>query len=116
VGDSWDRFVIRVREMRESVKILRQCFKQMPEGPIMGKVPRIIKPPKGEAYGAVESARGELGYYVISDGTRHAYRIKIRTGSFAGMSIIEHTSKGIMIADLVALIAGLDVIAPEIDR
>ncbi len=116
VGDCWDRFVVRVREMRESSRILRQCFQQIPEGPIMGKVSRILKPPKGEAYAPVEAARGELGYYIVSDGTKNAYRIKIRSGSFGAMSIVEKVSKGIMIADLVALIAGLDVIAPEIDR
>jgi len=116
IGDCYDRYIVRIREMRESVKILRQCLKKMPEGPIMGKVPRIIKPPKGETYAAVEAARGELGYFVVSDGTKNAYRVKIRTGSFAGMSMIEKLSQGTMIADLVVLIASLDVVAPEIDR
>ena len=79
-------------------------------------MPRTLKPPAGEAYGAVESSRGELGYYVVSNGTDKAYRIKIRSGSFAAMTIIEKASRGIMIADLVTLIASLDVVAPEIDR
>jgi NADH-quinone oxidoreductase subunit D len=116
VGDSYDRFVVRLREMRESAKILRQCLEKLPEGPIMAKVPRTIKPPVGEVYGAVESARGELGYYVVSNGTDKAYRVKIRSGSFAAMTIIEKISRGVMIADLVTLIASLDVVAPEIDR
>ncbi|HLG19450.1 MAG TPA: NADH-quinone oxidoreductase subunit D [Bdellovibrionota bacterium] len=116
VGDCYDRFIVRIREMRESAKILRQCVQKIPEGPIVGKVPRIIKPPKNEAYGAVEAARGELGYFIVSDGTKNAYRVKIRTGSFAAMSIIESMSNGLMIADLVALVASLDVVAPEIDR
>ena len=115
-GDNYDRFVIRLDEMRESVKILRQAFSHLPEGPILGKVPKMIRPPKGESYGAVESARGELGYYVVSDGTKKPYRIKIRNGSFSAMSIIEKISNGIYLADLVALIASLDVVAPEIDR
>lgn len=116
VGDSFDRFAVRLGEMRESGKILRQCMKKIPEGPLTAKVPKTPKPPAGEAYGAVEAARGELGYYVVSNGTDKAYRIKIRTGSFAAMSIIEKISRGIMIADLVTLIASLDVVAPEIDR
>lgn len=116
VGDAFDRYIVRIIEMQESAKILRQAFKKIPEGKFMGKVPKNIKPPKGEAYAAVEAARGELGYFVVSDGGPKAYRVKIRSGSFAGMSIIEKLSKGIMIADLVALIASLDVVAPEIDR
>ncbi len=116
VGDCYDRFIVRTLEIQESVKILRQCFKQIPEGEIMGKVPKMIKPDRNESYGAVESARGELGYFVVSDGTKKAYRVKIRSGSFSGMCIIESISKGMMIADLVALIASLDLVAPEVDR
>jgi len=116
LGDCYDRYIIRIREIRESVKILRQCFDKIPEGPIMGKVPKNIKPPAGEAYTAVEAARGELGYFVVSDGTAKAYRVKIRTGSFASMAIIESLSNGILLADLIALIASLDVVAPEVDR
>ncbi|MFH1263048.1 MAG: NADH-quinone oxidoreductase subunit D [Pseudomonadota bacterium] len=116
VGDSYDRFVVRLIEMRESAKILRQALDKFPEGPIMAKISRTPKPPAGETYGAVESARGELGYYVVSNGTDKAYRIKIRSGSFAAMTIIEKASHGVMIADLVTLIASLDVVAPEIDR
>lgn len=116
LGDAYDRYIVRIREMRESANILRQCFKKIPEGPIMGKVPKNIKPPAGEAYAAVEAARGELGYFVVSDGSAKAYRVKIRSGSYAAMSIIEPLSHGLMIADLVALIASLDVVAPEVDR
>lgn len=116
LGDCYDRYIIRIREIKESVKILRQCFAKIPEGPIMGKVPKNIKPQAGEAYAAVEAARGELGYFVVSDATAKAYRVKIRTGSFASMAIIESLSKGIMLADLIALIASLDVVAPEVDR
>lgn len=117
VGDCYDRFLVRVKELRESVKILRQCLKKIPQGPIMAdNTPKIIKPKKDEVYAAVESARGELGYFVVADGTKKAYRVKIRAGSFTGMSIIEDISKGMMIADLIALIASLDLVAPEVDR
>ena len=76
----------------------------------------MIKVPKGEVYACVEGARGELGCYLVSDGTNKPYRLKWRTGSFAAMSIVEKISRGLMIADLVAVIATLDVIAPETDR
>jgi NADH-quinone oxidoreductase subunit D len=115
-GDSYDRYYVRCLEMAESSKIVRQALESMPEGEITAKVPRNIKPEAGEAIGRTESARGEIGYYVVSDGTNKAYRIRARTGSFTAMGIIEDISRGLMVADLVALIASLDVVAPEIDR
>lgn len=117
VGDCYDRFFVRIEEIRESIKILRQALEGIPEGPYMAKMPKKIKPAKGtDAYTRIESARGEMGCYVYADGTENAGRIKFRTGSFAAMSIIEDLSPGLMIADLVAFIASLDVVAPEIDR
>ena len=116
VGDSYDRFVVRILEIRQSVRIIRQALDGMPEGEFLGKVPRKIKPPQGEAYARVESARGELGFYAISDGSDKPLRVKIRTGSFTACGAIEAISPGLMIADLVALIGSLDVVAPEIDR
>jgi len=116
VGDCYDRYWVRIGEMRESCRILRQAFGKLPEGDIQTKLPRNFKPPVGEAYAAVESARGELGYYLISDGGNKPYRLKIRTGSFAAMSIVEEVAPNLMLADLVALIASFDVIAPEVDR
>jgi len=116
VGDSWDRFYVRVLEIIESSKIIRQALAKLPEGDIQAKVPRKVKPEAGEVVGRVESARGEMLYYVVSDGTEKAYRLRVRTGSFMAMGIIEELSRGIMVADLIALIASLDVVAPEIDR
>jgi NADH-quinone oxidoreductase subunit D len=116
VGDSFDRYYVRCLEMAESSKIVRQALETLPEGEIVAKVPRIMKPEAGEALGRVESARGEMAYYVVSDGTNKAYRVRARTGSFTAMGIIEDYSHGLMVADLVALIASLDVVAPEIDR
>lgn len=116
VGDSLARYRVRIEEIRESVKILRQCFKQMPDGPVIAKVPRKLKPPKGDAYVRVESARGDMGWYAVSDGTDYPYRCKVRTGSFAAMSIIDKVSQGLMLADLVTVIASLDIVAPEVDR
>jgi NADH-quinone oxidoreductase subunit D len=117
VGDCYDRYLQRVLEIEASIKILRQAFAKLPEGPIMPeKAPRSIKPAAGEVYTAVESMRGEIGYYVRADGGPKPVRVKIRTGSFSAMGVIEKVSRGLMVADLVALIATLDVIAPEIDR
>jgi NADH-quinone oxidoreductase subunit D len=117
LGDSWDRFTVRVEEMKQSCRILRQCIAQIPKGETMGKVPRKIKLTEGlEAYSRIESARGDMQYYVVAGGGENAYRVKVRTGSFTAMGIIDTLSRGLMIADLVALIASFDVVAPEIDR
>ncbi len=115
-GDSYDRFVVRVLEMRESCKIIRQALAKMPPGDIRTKLPKRIKVPPGETYTRVEAPRGEMGFYLISDGQETPYRLKVRTGSFTAMSIIEKLSHGVMIADLVAIIGSLDVVAPEVDR
>jgi len=115
-GDCYDRFVVRVLEMRESCRILRQALAKMPAGDIRTKLPKRIKVPPGETYARVEAPRGEMGFYLISDGQETPYRLKVRTGSFTAMSIIEKLSHGVMIADLVAIIGSLDVVAPEVDR
>jgi len=116
VGDCFDRYWVRIREMEESAKILRQCFAMIPEGPVQTKVPRKIRPPAGEVYVRTESTRGDMGVYLVSDGKDKPYRLHFRTGSFTAMAIIEKVSRGLMVADLIALIASLDVVAPEIDR
>ena len=116
VGDCFDRYIVRIREMQESCRILRQCLDRIPEGPVIAKVPRKFRPPAGDAAVRVESARGDMHWYCVSDGTEFPYRTHIRTGSFGAMSIVNEASRGLMIADLVALIASLDVVAPEVDR
>jgi NADH-quinone oxidoreductase subunit D len=115
-GDAFDRYYVRVLEMRESSRIVRQALEKIPEGEITAKVPRKIKPEPGEVLSRVESARGEMAYYVVADGTEKPWRVRIRTGSFMALGIIEDLSPGLMVADLIALIASLDVVAPEIDR
>ena len=116
VGDCWDRYYVRVQEIVESSKIVRQALAKLPEGEIAAKVPRKVKPEAGEAVGRVESARGDMLYYIVSDGSEKAYRLRVRTGSFMAMGIVEELSHGVMVADLIAIIASLDVVAPEIDR
>jgi NADH-quinone oxidoreductase subunit D len=116
VGDCFDRYIVRMREMRESCRIIRQCLSRLPDGPVIARVPRTFKPAAGDCYVRLESARGDMGWYVVSDGTAFPYRCKIRTGSFAAISITQHVSRDLMIADLIAVIASFDLVAPEIDR
>jgi NADH-quinone oxidoreductase subunit D len=116
VGDCFDRYMVRIREMRESCRILRQCLAGVPEGSVLTKVPRKLKPPVGDTYIRIESARGDMGWYCVSDGSEYPYRVKIRTGSFTATSIIDKVSRGLMLADLIAVVASFDLVAPEIDR
>lgn len=116
IGDAFDRYMVRIREMKECVKILRQAIDGLPDGPVQAKVPRVFKPAAGEIYFRSENPRGELGFHLITDGTTNPYRLKIRTGSFTAMSIFNKVTRGLMIADIVAVIGSLDIILPEIDR
>ncbi len=116
VGDAFDRYMLRMREMLQSCRIVRQALDQLPAGEVMAKVPRKIKAPVGEVYSRCEGARGDLGFYIVGDGTDKPYRLRMRTGSFSAMSIVEKIGKGMMVADLVAFVSSLDVVAPEIDR
>ena len=116
LGDCFDRYIVRIKEFKESSKIIRQCLNMIPEGPVLAKVPRKLKPPVGDAHIRVEGSRGDMGWYEVSDGSEFPYRTKIRTGSFSAMGIVDKVSCGLMIADLIALIASLDVVAPEVDR
>ncbi len=119
LGDCFDRYEVRILEMLESVKILRQCLDWLdsnPEGDILADVSRKLKPKKGEAHVRLESARGDMSYWVVSDGTDLPARVHCRTGSFTAMGMIEKISHGLMIADLVAVIGSFDVVAPEVDR
>lgn len=116
LGDCYNRYWVRIWEMEQSVRILRQCITKMPEGPYWNRSRKKLKLPEGEVYVRTEAPRGELGFYLISRGADRPYRLKIRTGSFSAACIVEKVVSGLMMADLVALIASLDVVAPEIDR
>jgi len=116
VGDAWDRYWVRAQEWRQSVSMVRQCLAQIDAtAPEFWKAPKKLKP-VGDAMARVEAARGDMSCYVVGDGGTNAYRARFRTGSFNAMGIIRDKSRGLMVADLVALIASLDVVAPEIDR
>lgn len=117
VGDCWSRYIVRIKEMRESVKICRQVIDGMPKGDFMSKrVKGLIRPPKGEVYMRTETPRGELGFYLISDGSQKPYRLKARSPCFVALSVLNEISRGCMIADLVAIIGSLDVVMGEVDR
>ncbi|MBI2943316.1 MAG: NADH-quinone oxidoreductase subunit D [Candidatus Wallbacteria bacterium] len=117
VGDCWDRYMVRIREMEQSCDIIKQVLKSMPEkGDVRAKVPKAFKPPKGEVYVRSESSKGELGFYLISDGTDRPYRVKARSPSLSNLCVLPAISDGMMIADLVATLGSLDIVMGEIDR
>jgi NADH-quinone oxidoreductase subunit D len=141
VGDTWARYEVRLIEMRESVKIIQQCLDGMPTGPIKADAPKIVLPdrekmktqmealihhfkivtegfavPAGEVYQSIESPRGQMGYYVVSDGTAKPYRVHMRNPSFATLQALETMCKGRMLADVVAVIGSIDIVLGEIDR
>jgi NADH-quinone oxidoreductase subunit D len=115
-GDSLARYQVRVEEMRQSAAIIAQALDGIPEGDIMSKVPRVFKPPKGEAYARVESCRGIQGFYLVSDGSTKPTRCRIRVPSFANLAVMPTLLKGVHVADVVAIMGSLDFIVPEIDR
>ncbi len=117
VGDCFDRYMVRMREMIESVKIVEQALSQIQAGPFKtDKIKAKPKPSKGDAYTAVENARGELGFYLISDGSDTAFRLKCRSPAFSNVSVLHEMCRGAMVADVVAIIGSLDIVMGEIDR
>jgi NADH-quinone oxidoreductase subunit D len=119
VGDCWDRYMVRVREMRESTKIVRQALAKIPSGEHVDKKAfKAVKPPKGEVYHKIESSRGELGFHLVSDGTAKPYRLKVRGPSFCSLSVLDTLTKAgnCMVADMVAIIGSLDIVMGEVDR
>ena len=116
-SDVYDRYDVRLQEMRESVKILKQALRDLPEGPILpGKKSYQIKVPAGEAYSRVENPKGELGYYVVADGSATAYRYHVRSPSFINLTALEQMCLGHTIADVVGILGSLDIVLGEVDR
>ncbi len=117
VGDVYDRYYVRVLEMREAVKILQQALEQIPEGPFSNpKINRMLKPPQGDAYGRIEGPKGELGFYLVSDKSRNPYRYKVRPPSFINLTILEDMCIGHKIADAVVILGSVDIVLGEVDR
>ena len=115
-GDCWDRYYVRVEEMRESIKIIENAMRDMPNGDILAKVRRIARPPKGEAFVRTESPRGDLGVFVVSDGSDMPYRVKVRAPSFADLQALQLMLEGAYLADAVLILGSIDIIMGEVDR
>jgi len=115
-GDCYDRYLVRVEEMRQSLRIIRQAVEKIPEGPIMAKVPKVIKPPVGEIYHSIEAPKGELGYFIVSDGSTQPYRVRVRPPSFVNLQALDVMVRGQLVADVIAVIGTLDIVLGEVDR
>lgn len=115
-GDTYDRYLVRMEEMRQSRRLVMQAVEKLPDGPIMGKVTRVIRPPAGEIYHAIEAPKGELGFFIVSDGTTTPYRTRIRPPSFVNLQALPKMVQGQLVADVVAIIGTIDIVLGEIDR
>jgi NADH-quinone oxidoreductase subunit D len=115
-GDCFDRFWVLLHEVFESAKIVEQAIEGIPSGPILGKVPRVIQAPEGEVYVRCENPLGELGMYLVSDGDRRPYRIKIRTPSYSNVSALGHILKGTLVADMIAILGSFFFVLGDVDR
>ncbi len=115
-GDSFDRYLVRMKEMEESMSIIEQLIDNIPEGDYQAKTSSLIKLPVGEYFQKVETARGEFGVFIVSDGKKEPYRLKFRSPGFSNLSVLDKISKGHKIADLVAIMSSLDFVIPDIDR
>ncbi len=115
-GDCWDRYYVRIEEMRESIKIIENAMRDMPKGDTIAKVRRIARPPKGESFVRTESPRGDLGVFVVSDGTDMPYRVKVRAPSFANLQALQLMLEGAYLADAVLILGSIDIIMGEVDR
>jgi NADH-quinone oxidoreductase subunit D len=115
-GDALDRYLVRLQEMEQSLHIIEQAMARLPDGPILGRAPRKVRPPKGEYYFAMESARGAVGFYIVSDGTNYPYRLKVRVPSFSNLQVLTVALPGTLVADTVAILGSVDIVVPEVDR
>lgn len=115
-ADSLARYHVRMDEMRQSIRIIRQALQRLAPGPIMAKVPKVIKPAVGEAYTSIEAPKGELGYFIVSDGTVNPYRVHVRPPSFVNLQALREMTIGSMVADVVTIIGTIDIVLGEVDR
>jgi NADH-quinone oxidoreductase subunit D len=115
-GDCFARYTVWINEMKQSINIVRQALKGLPEGEVKAKVPKVLKPEAGEAYSRIESPRGELAVHIISDGSPRPYRLKIRSPAFCNLSLLPHIAEGGLIADLIAALGSIDPVFGEVDR
>ncbi|HEY6627992.1 MAG TPA: NADH-quinone oxidoreductase subunit D 1 [Acidimicrobiia bacterium] len=115
-GDCWDRWWVRLAEIRQSARIIQQAIDGIPSGPLQAKVPKVIKVPKGETYVRAENPKGEMGYYLVSEGGQGPYRLKIRSASFSNLSILPWILEGVLVPDIIAIMGSLDFVLGDVDR
>lgn len=115
-GDSWDRWWVRLEEIRQACHIVQQAVDGVPSGPLQAKVPKIIKVPKGEVYVRAENPKGEMGYYIVSEGGQGPYRLKIRSASFSNLSMLSWILDGVLVPDIIAIMGSLDFVLGDVDR
>jgi NADH-quinone oxidoreductase subunit D len=115
-GDTYDRYLVRIEEMRQAVRIIQQAVDGLPSGPIMAKVPKVLKPPVGEVYHSIEAPKGELGYFIVSDASTQPYRVRVRPPSLVNLQALDKMVRGLLVADVVAVIGTLDIVLGEVDR
>jgi len=116
-GDNYDRLWVRIQEIHQSARIIHQCLRQIEPGPVRAELPLVFRPPPGaEAYGRVEAPKGELGFYLVSDGGVSPYRCKIRSPSLINLTVTEHLLVGWKLADMVVTLGSVDINMGEVDR
>lgn len=116
MGDTYDRYWVRIQEMRQSTHIVKQAMQQLPAGEVRSKVPATLRPPKGEAYAHIESPRGELGFYLVSDNSPRPYRFKVRAPSLINLTVLRDLCLGWKLADAIAILGSIDIVLAEVDR
>jgi NADH-quinone oxidoreductase subunit D len=115
-GDCYDRYRVRIAEMRESLRIISQAIKNVPSGPVKADVPHVIRPPAGEAYAHIEAPKGELGCYIVSDNSIAPYRLHVRPTSLINLSALREMIRGWKVADLILIFGSIDITMGEVDR
>jgi len=115
-GDCFDRYLVRLAELRQSARIISQALDQIPEGDIRAKMPKVLKPPKGEAYARIEGPKGEIGFYLVSDGTTNPYRYNVRPPSFVNLTCLGQATLGHKLADAIVILGSFDIVMGEVDR
>ena len=116
LGSCWDRYYVRVREMEQSLGLIRQALDRLPDGDVQEHIPRRVRPAKNEVYDRTETPRGELGYYVVSQGGLIPFRVKVKSPCFTVLSLLPAIARGGMVADIIAIIGSIDIVMGEIDR
>ena len=116
VGDCWDRYMVRVNEMEQSLNIIEQAVEKIPAGDVQSAVPKRIRPDSADLYVRTETPKGELGYYIMADGTTSPFRVKVKGPCFVNLSLLPAICRGAMISDVIAVLGSIDIVLGEVDR